>query len=93
MQKKKFRVTGTLNRDDPKNLVEEDEIEELEEIEEMGVGRWQIQEVKEALRKTKPGKAVGVDEVGSDLLRADMEYTTSIGFGKLKGGRRCGRRD
>lgn len=73
--------------------MEEDEIEELEEIEEMGVGRWQIQEVKEALRKTKPGKAVGVDEVGSDLLRADMEYTTSIGFGKLKGGRRCGRRD
>ena len=71
--------------------MEEDEIEELEEIEEMGVGGWQIQEVKEALRKTKPGKAVGVDEVGSDLLRA--EYTTSIGFGKLKGGRRCGRRD
>ena len=58
MQKKKFRVTGTLNRDDPTNPVEEDEIEELEEIEEMGVGRWQIQEVKEALRKTKPGKAV-----------------------------------
>ena len=93
MQKKKFRVTGTLNRDDPTNPVEEDEIEELEEIEEMGVGRWQIQEVKEALRKTKPGKAVGVGEVGADLLRADMEYTTSIGFGKLKGGRRCGRRD
>ena len=29
-----------LNRDDPTNPLEEDEIVELEEIEEIGLGRW-----------------------------------------------------
>ena len=64
-----------LNRDDPVNPVEEDEIEEPEEIGEIDLGRWQLQEVKDALKGTKPGKAPGVDEVGPELLRADMEDT------------------
>ena len=59
------------------NPVEEDEGEELEEIEEIDFERWRRQEVKNALRMTKRGKAAGVDEVGSDLLRADMEDTAS----------------
>ena len=59
------------------NPVEEDEGEELEEIEEIDFGRWRRQEVKNALKMTKRGKAAGVDEVGSDLLRADMEDTAS----------------
>ena len=61
------------------NPVEEDGEEELEEIEEIDLGRWRIQEVKNALKMTKRGKAAGVDEVGPDLdlLRADMEDIAS----------------
>ena len=59
------------------NPVEDDEGEELEEIEEIDLGRWRIQEVKNALKMAKRGKAAGVDEVGPDLLRADMEDTAS----------------
>ncbi|KAL9963605.1 hypothetical protein ACROYT_G027128 [Oculina patagonica] len=64
-----------LNRDDPVNPVEEDEIEEPEEIGEIDLGSWRLPEVKDALKGTKPGKAPGVDEVGPELLRADMEDT------------------
>ena len=67
-----------LNRDVPMNPVEEDEGEELEDIEEIDLGRWRIQEVKNALKMTKRGKAEGVDEVGPDLLRADMGNTASM---------------
>ena len=52
-----------LIRDDPKNPEEEDEIVESEEIEEIDLGRWRLQEVKDALKRTKPGKVAGVDEV------------------------------
>ena len=62
-----------LIRDDPKNPVEEDDLVELEEIEEIDLGRWRLQEVKGALKRTKPGKAAGVDEVCPELLRADVE--------------------
>ena len=66
-----------LTTEDPKNPVEEDEIVESEEIEEIDLGRWRLQEVKDALKRTKPGKAAGVNEVGPALLRADMEDTES----------------
>lgn len=55
--------------------MEKDEIKELEEIEATDAGRWRIQEVKEALRETKPRKAAGADEVDPHLLADDMEYT------------------
>jgi len=57
-----------LNRDDPVNPVEENEIEELEEIGEIDLENWSLLEVKVALKRTKPGKASGVDEVGPELL-------------------------
>ena len=66
-----------LNRDDPKNPVGEDEIVESEEIEEIELGRWRLQQFKDTLKKTKPGEAAGVDEVCPELLRADMEDTAS----------------
>ena len=62
-----------LITEDPKNPVEEDEIVESEEIEEIDLGRWRLQEVNDVLRRTKPEKAAGVDEVCPKLLRADME--------------------
>ena len=66
-----------LNRNDPTNTVEEDEIVELEEIEETDLGRWPLEEVKAALTRTKPGKVARVDELCPELLRADMEETAS----------------
>ena len=36
-----------------------------------------MQEVTNVLKRTTRGKAAGVDEVGPDLLRADIETTTS----------------
>ena len=42
-----------LNRDDPMiSCGIEDDIVESEEIEEIDVGRWRLQEVKDALKKT-----------------------------------------
>ena len=41
------------NRDAPMNPVEEDGGEELEEIEQIDLGRWRIQEVKSVLKITK----------------------------------------
>ena len=66
-----------LNRDDPMNPVEEDEIVESEEIEEIDLGRWQLREVKDGLKRTKPEKVAGADEECPELLRADMEDTAS----------------
>ena len=70
-------MSEILNRDDPTNPVEEDEIVESGEIEEIDLGRWRLQEVKDALKRTKPGNAAGVDEVCPELLTADMEDTAA----------------
>ena len=70
-------LSEILTTEDPKNPVEEDEIVESEEIEEIDLGRWRLQEVKDALKRTKPGKAAGVNEVCPELLRADMEDAES----------------
>ena len=71
-----FSEIHVLNRDVPMNPVKEDEGEELEEVEEIDLGRWRIQEVKNALKMTKRGK-VAEDAVGPELQRADMEDTAS----------------
>ncbi|CAH3125043.1 unnamed protein product [Porites lobata] len=46
-----------LNRDGPTNPVEEDGIVQSEDIKEIDLGRWRSQEVKDALKRTNPGKA------------------------------------
>ena len=55
------------------NPVKEDEIEEPEEIGEIDLGSWRLQEGKDTLNGKKPGKVAEVDEVGSELLREQME--------------------
>jgi len=60
-----------LNKDDPTNPVDEDGIEEMEEIKEIGLGRWRVQEVNNALKRTRRGKAAELDEVGLELLRGE----------------------
>ena len=70
-------MSEILNRDNPTNPGEEDEIVESEVIEEIDLGRWRLQEVKDALKKTKPGKATGVGKVCPELLTADIEDTAS----------------
>ena len=68
-----------LNREDPMDPVEEDEREELEEIAEIDLGRWRIQEVKNALKNTKSGKAAwGIDEVAPELLKAGIQNTATM---------------
>ena len=52
-----------LNRDDPTNPVEEDGMLESEDFQEIDLGRRRSQEVKHALKSTKPGKEAGVDNV------------------------------
>ena len=63
-----------LNRDDPTNPVEEYSREETGEIEEIDLGRWRVQEVKNALKNTKAGKAAGVDEVEGTASRLAKCY-------------------
>ena len=68
-------LSEILNRDDPTNPLEEDEIVESEEIQEIDLRRWRLQEFNGALKREKPRKAAGVDEICPELLRADMEDT------------------
>ena len=92
-------LSEILITEDPKNAVEEDEIVESEEIEEIDLGRWRLQKVKDALKRTKPGKATRVDEVCPELLRADMEDAASRltscynRLWEMRGGQKCGRKD
>ena len=57
-----------------------------------------MQEVTNALKRTKRGKAGGVDEVGSALLRSDIETTATAltrlynNCGMLESGQDCGRK-
>ena len=87
-----------LIRDDPKNPEEEGEIVESEDIEEIDLGRWRLQEVKDALKRTKLGKVTRVDEVCPELLRADMEDAASRltscynRLWEMRGGQKCGRK-
>lgn len=52
----------------PTHLVEENEIEQLEEVKEIDLGIWQVQEVENALKKIKLGKTAQLDKVDKDLL-------------------------
>ena len=56
LQKWVEHFSEILNKDDPTNPVEEDGIVESEDIKEIGLGRWRSQEVKDALKRTNPGK-------------------------------------
>ena len=77
LQRRVEHLSKILIRDVLMNPVEEDGGDEQEEIGKIDLGRWRIQEVKNALKMIKQGKAAGVDKVGPDLLRADVEDTES----------------
>ena len=89
-----------LNREDPANPVDEYmiELDEVEEMEEIDLGGWRVQEVKNAL-KTRNGKAAGVDKVGLGSQRADIEECASsltsciTSYGMLRSGQIYGRKD
>ena len=70
-------MSEILNRDNPTNPGEEDQIVESEGTEDRDLGRWRLQEVKDALKKTKPEKAAGVGKACPELLTADIEDTAS----------------
>ena len=50
--------------------MEENEIVESEQIEEIDLGRWRLQEFKSALKRTKPGKATRVGEVCPEFIES-----------------------
>nr|KAG5694275.1 hypothetical protein BaRGS_031993 [Batillaria attramentaria] len=64
-----------LVRETPANPIEDTEIEDRETL---GIDTGSITEaeVREALKKTKPGKAPGIDDIPADLYKADMETAT-----------------
>ena len=51
---------------------------ESEDIKKIDLGRRRSQEVKHAVKRTKPGKVAGVDNVCPQLLRADIK-TLQVG--------------
>ena len=62
-----------LNRPDPSEpaLIDTDNIEELN----IDTGPPTIQEIKLALREMKSGKAPGIDNITTEILKADIETT------------------
>ena len=77
MERWKEHFCEILKRGDPESPIREEEIDEVEEIEDKHIGRFTKEEVRTALRNTRNGKAAGVDQVGPELLKADMEETTN----------------
>ena len=73
----KEHFSEILNIDAPIHPITEDQIEYIEEIEDIDTGRWRISEVISTLKRTRSGKATGVDQVGPELLKSDMETTAS----------------
>ena len=53
-----------LNREDPDSPITEEEIDDVEEIEDIHLGRFTKEEVRTALRNTRYGKAAGLDRIG-----------------------------
>ena len=52
--------------------MDDDNLEEIDQIEEIDLGAWRVQDVINSLKSKKRGKAAAVDEVGSDVLRRDI---------------------
>ena len=77
MERWKEHFSEILNRDAPIDPITEEEIEEAEELEDIDTGRWRISEVRSALKRTRSGKAAGVDQVRDELLKSDLEITAS----------------
>ena len=57
--------------------MDHDNLNEIDEIVEIDLGAWRVQEVTNVLKRTTRGKTAGVHEVGPDLLRVDIETTAS----------------
>lgn len=65
LQRWEEHFSEVLNREEPAHSVENANLNGIDEIEEIDKA-WQVQEVKNALKRTRNGKAAGVDEVGPD---------------------------
>lgn len=66
-----------LNRENPSNPVCEMEIELPDEIEETDTSEPSRAEVRKAIGHLKNGKAPGIDIIQADLLKTDIDYTTT----------------
>ena len=61
----------------PTNPIKEEDIGEVDMIEDIDIGPWTDSEVRSALKRTRNGKVAGVDQVPPELLKSDLETTTS----------------
>ena len=77
-----------LNREAPDNPITEFEEIAVEEIE-VDTGEIIESEVEEAIKKTKNGKASGVDQITAELIKADKETAVTE---LTKYSERCGKR-
>ena len=77
MERRKEHFSEILNTDCRIYHMKEDDIEDVEEIEDIDTGRWRKSEVILALKRTRSGKAAGVDQIRPDVLKSDLETTSS----------------
>ena len=69
-----------LNRDTPSNPITIADVEELnlgEVINEIATNEPTLDEVKKAVKKLKNGKAPGIDNITAELLKTEIEFSSS----------------
>ena len=69
--------TEVLNRENPSNPVSEMEIELPDEIDELDASEPSRAEVRKAIGHLKNGKAPGIDNIQTELLKAGIDYATT----------------
>ena len=70
-------VSEVLNRENVSNPVSEMEIELPDEIEEIDRSKPSRGEVRKGIGHLKNGKAPGIDNIQAELLKVDIDYTTT----------------
>ena len=69
-----------MNRRPPDSIPD---IEEATEDLNINCGRISKEEIKRAIKKLKLGKAPGIDNIPSDVLKADIGATTNVLYSML----------
>ena len=79
--KKRLIKYDILNRPPPDSIPD---IEETNEDLNINCGRISKEETKRAIKKLKLGKAPGIDNIPSDVLKADIGATTNVLYSGIK---------
>ena len=71
------QFSEVLNRENPSNPVSGMEIELPDEIEEIDTSEPSRGKVRKAIGHLKNGKALGINNIHAELLKADVDYATT----------------